>query len=621
MGQPHELDSYQLLDALSAGKLNIGVQDAPAEDNTEDDSLSAAPATPRARRRQTYPEYFGFTEKPFDLTPNPDYLYLPHRHKDMLAALLMGLEEGKGFLKLTGEPGTGKTTLCKSFLKNLKGPYRFACIHIPAEDGIELLQSLNQQFGLPADSTSKKELVRELSRFLLSEHKAGRRTAILIDEAQNLPASVWEEIRLLSNLETETEKLIQFILLGQPALDRFLSKAEWKSVRQRIALQRVWTPFNREETRGYIRYRIQRAGGKGKVLIDDRAFDHVHRFSKGVPRMINALMDRALTLAHNERTKKIPAKLIRQAADDLGGLDREPSFLHTCVKAVLGLILLALIAGAGLFYAVRDQLDWRPAWGIDLDPVIQHNLMNPHPAGKLESMQPSPANLQAPVGPPLVTPSGAYRVVHAGHLHGYFSTMTGGESEAYAQRWMLKTWGVTLETIAELKQAGWENLQTQNDLQTLSLNANLERLTTLNYPALITLDLGETTGRHRVTYLGRIGNIGLFGAKGLLQIPLALIDPVWDRKAEIVWKNFENLPESLGRNDEGETVLWLQAQLKTLGFFDKPDAPQYGPLTEKAVERFQQAHRLEVTGRLDRETQALLYSQLTTYRTPGLASQ
>lgn len=304
MGQPHELDSYQLLDALSAGKLNTGVQDAPAESNTENDSLSAAPATPRTRRRQTYPEYFGFTEKPFDLTPNPDYLYLPHRHKDMLAALLMGLEEGKGFLKLTGEPGTGKTTLCKSFLKNLKGPYRFACIHIPAEDGIELLQSLNQQFSLPADSTSKKELVRELSRFLLSEHKAGRRTAILIDEAQNLPAAVWEEIRLLSNLETETEKLIQFILLGQPALDRFLSKAEWKSVRQRIALQRVWTPFNREETRGYIRYRIQRAGGKGKVLIDDRAFDNVHRFSKGVPRMINALMDRALTLAHNERDRK-----------------------------------------------------------------------------------------------------------------------------------------------------------------------------------------------------------------------------------------------------------------------------------------------------------------------------
>ncbi|CAI2719575.1 ExeA family protein [Nitrospina watsonii] len=613
MGQPHELDSYQLLDALSAGKLNDGLPNGNAGADTP------PPASEGPRRRQTYPEFFGFREKPFDLTPNPDYLYLPHRHKEMLAALLMGLEEGKGFLKLTGEPGTGKTTLCRSFLKNLKGHYRFACINIPAVDGIELLQSLNQQFGLPAESTRKKELIHDLSRFLLAEHRAGRRTAVLIDEAQNLDAAVWEEIRLLSNLETETEKLIQFILIGQPALDRCLNKNEWRPVRQRIALQRTWTAFNRDETRGYIHYRLQHAGGKGKVLIDGRAFDCIYRTSQGVPRMINALMDRALTIAHRERIKKISAKLIRQAADDLGGLELAPSFLQKCFKALLGLILLALVGATGLFFAVRDQVDWQPAWGIDLDPVIQHNLFSPRPAGKLVTAPPQPATLQPAASLPVRTSSGAYRIVHPGHLHGYFSTLTGEESEAYAQRWLLKTWGAAPDTIAALKEIGWQTLQTEHALHTLSLNANLERLTMLNHPALITLDLGGTTGRHRVTYLGRIGNVGLFGSKDLLQIPLGLIDPVWDRKAELLWKNFEGLPETMRRNDEGETVLWLQRQLHTLGFFDGLEAPLYGPQTEQAVKRFQQAHRLETTGRLDPETQLLLYNQLTTYPTPRLA--
>jgi len=617
MGQPHELDSYQLLDALSAGKLKGDA--APPAGDPDPQSEPARPAGGEGRRRETYPEFFGFREKPFDLTPNPDYLYLPHRHKEALAALLMGLEEGMGFLKITADPGMGKTTICRSFLKNLKGHYRFACITHPAMDGIELLQSLNQQFGLPAESTSKKELIHQLSRFLLNEHRQGRRTVILIDEAQNLDAPVWEEIRLLSNLETETEKLIQFVLLGQPGLDRFLSRPEWRSIRQRIALAHRWTPFNRDETRGYIHYRIHHAGGKGKVLIDDRTSDCVYRFSQGVPRMINALMDRALTIAHRERIKKISAKLIRQAADDLGGLDEKPSLLKKGFRVLFGLLFVLAVLGLGLAFTFREELGWKPSWGIDLDPVIQYNLFNTRRPGTLTTPQTAPPKFRSAVGMPVRTAGGAYRIVHAGQLQGYFQTMSPEQSARHAQEWMFKTWRVPVAGKPDLDDADRQAVHDAHGLLRFTLNANIERLTTLGYPALITLQWDGDGRAHRLAYLGRVGNIGLFGSKDILQIPLDVLDPVWDRTAEIVWKNFESLPEVLKHHDRGDAVVWLQRRLRELGFFDGLEAPLYGPQTVDAVKAFQRAHGLEATGRLDRQTQLLLYSQLDTYPTPKLA--
>lgn len=614
MGQPHELDSYQLLDALSSGRLTTAGSPGGAPSREP-----ARAPVPGGRRRQTYPEFFGFREKPFDLTPNPDYLYLPHRHKEALAALLMGLEEGMGFLKITAEPGTGKTTLCRSFLKNLKGHYRWACITQPAGDGIELLQSINQQYGLPAESTSKKELLLHLSRFLLNERRQDRRAVILIDEAQNLPAVVWEEIRLLSNLETETEKLIQFVLLGQPGLDRFLSQTEWRSIRQRIALAHHWTPFNREETRGYIHYRIHHAGGKGKVWIDDRAFECVYRFSQGVPRMINALMDRALTLAHNERIKKISAKLIRQAAADLGGLDEKPPFLQRSFKLLMNLVFLAVAAALGLFFAFHDKLGWKPSWGIDLDPVIEYNLFNTRPPGTLKHPQPVPPKFQPAVGLPVRLADGSYRIVHAGQLLGYFQSVPEEESALHARQWVFKTWRTPVAPKPGFNETDWLAVEAAHGLERLTLNANLERLTTLGYPALVTFQLGGDAGVRRLAYLGRVGNVGLFGSKDLLQIPLDVIDPVWDRTATILWKNFESLPETLQRHDRGEAVVWLQRQLKRFGFFDDLEAPLYGAGTANAVRQFQREQGLDATGRLDRETQLLLYNLLDAYPTPKLA--
>ena len=254
MGQPHELKTYAFLDALSSAPVAAA------------DEASGARLSESKKRRQTYPDYFGFKEKPFDLLPNPDYLFLPHHHKETLAAILFGLEENKGFLKIIADPGTGKTTLCRSLLKGLKLHYRFALfIPHPGMDDVEMLQSISTQFGLPAEITSKKILIQHLHRFLVKEHKAGRKAAVLIDEAQNLDAALWEEVRLLSNLETETDKLIQFILLGQPALDKTLAKPQWKSLRQRIAVHARWRPFNRNEMRGYLVYRLNRAGGRGAV--------------------------------------------------------------------------------------------------------------------------------------------------------------------------------------------------------------------------------------------------------------------------------------------------------------------------------------------------------------------
>ena len=269
----------------------------------------------KSTRLNVYQDYYGFSEKPFDLTPDPKYLYLSPKHKEVLAHLVYGLQENNGFLKIIGEVGTGKTMICRSFLQELRTDFSIAYVFNPAINELELLQTINSELGLPSEMDSKKKLVDTLNVFLLSERKKGHRVVVIIDEAQALQVKVLDQLRLLSNLETDTEKLIQIVLIGQPELDQLLKKSELRQLRQRITISWELLPLNRDETRGYIQHRINVALGKGRVQFARSAVELIYKYSHGIPRMINVLADRSLLIAYTMNTKKITPKIVRHSRE------------------------------------------------------------------------------------------------------------------------------------------------------------------------------------------------------------------------------------------------------------------------------------------------------------------
>jgi general secretion pathway protein A len=264
-----------------------------------------------------YTAFYGLREKPFALSPNPRYLYLSESHREALAHLLYGIEQGEGFIAITGEVGTGKTTLCRTLLERLGPATDVAFLFNPSRSGMELLQTICQEFGLPVEGLTRRELHDQLNRFLVERKTAGRRVLLIVDEAQNLSHGTLEQIRLLSNLETSSEKLIQILLLGQPELDAKIDSHRLRQLRQRISVRWMLKPLSARDTQRYVLYRMQVAAGMSRDLFSQAALRRVHRYTRGTPRLINVLCDRALLLGYAEGEGKISARTVREAAREI----------------------------------------------------------------------------------------------------------------------------------------------------------------------------------------------------------------------------------------------------------------------------------------------------------------
>jgi general secretion pathway protein A len=261
-----------------------------------------------------YSNYFGFNERPFTLTPNPRFIYLSKSHKEAFAHLLYGINNHYGFIELIGEVGTGKTTVLRTLLGQLReDSYRSALIFNPCMTGVELLRSINHEFDLPAQTEFANELLAELNQFLLTENSRGVTVILVIDEAQNLHPNVLEQLRLISNLETENDKLIQIVLAGQPELEALLAKPELRQLNQRIAVRYKLKSMTPEETRSYIEHRMTVAGETGGVFFSRSAVKIVHLLSCGIPRLINKLCDRALLIAYGDGRRTVTSVIIIRA--------------------------------------------------------------------------------------------------------------------------------------------------------------------------------------------------------------------------------------------------------------------------------------------------------------------
>lgn len=266
-----------------------------------------------------YAEYFSLRENPFNLTPDPRYFFLSPHHQEALNHLLYGIHGKKGFILITGNVGTGKTTLCRSFLASLDEKVETALIFNSFLSEIELLETLVQEFGLSLSDSerSRKRYIDVLNEFLLDNFSKGKNAVLLIDEGQNLSRGVLEQIRILSNLETEREKLLQIVLIGQPELQETLAMPSLRQLNERIVVRYHLPSLDRINVIAYVNHRLAVAGNNGRISFTPYAYRLIYHFSQGIPRRINAICDRCLLLAYTKDSFVIDRKTVKYAMEDL----------------------------------------------------------------------------------------------------------------------------------------------------------------------------------------------------------------------------------------------------------------------------------------------------------------
>lgn len=291
-----------------------------------------------------YSEFFGLNEKPFSITPDPRYLYMTSRHSDALAHLIYGISESGGFIQLTGEVGTGKTTLIRSLLEQMPEAARLAVILNPNLSAIEFLASICEELDIPLpEQHTRSSLISALNRYLLQAHAEGIRVVLIVDEAQTLDAELLEQVRLLTNLETTKQKLLQIILIGQPELRELLARPDMRQIAQRITGRFHLQPLVRSETQAYVRHRMRVAGAQHDVF-KPGALNALHRVSGGIPRIVNVVADRALLAAYTIDSPRISAGIVRRAAAEVfGGMRRRRWWPYPVIGGVLLLVAAMLV--------------------------------------------------------------------------------------------------------------------------------------------------------------------------------------------------------------------------------------------------------------------------------------
>lgn len=267
-----------------------------------------------------YTNFYNLKERPFEINPDPDFLFLSESHREALAHMIYAAKERKGFTVITGEVGTGKTTLVHSFLNQLNGKAKTAYIFNPKLTSIDFLRYICEDFGIKDEKHSKGQYIAQLHNWLLDRYSRNEQVILIIDEAQSLPPALLEEVRLLTNLETSKGKLLQVMLIGQPELNTVLHSYPFRQLKQRVSLRYHLQPFNEEDTNKYIQKRLSRAGALDPHLFTAKALREIYAYSKGIPRLINVVCDNALVAGYASTQKVIGHKIIKEVIQKLEGL-------------------------------------------------------------------------------------------------------------------------------------------------------------------------------------------------------------------------------------------------------------------------------------------------------------
>lgn len=496
-----------------------------------------------------YSDYFGVRENAFAITPDPRYLFLSERHREAMAHLMFGTEEGGGFVQLTGEVGTGKTTVCRAFLEQLPESVDVALLLSPPDNAQELLLAIASELrlALPEREKSPGEMIALLNRHLLESHAAGRRTVVIIDEAQNILPEVLEQVRLLTNLETPTHKLLQVFLIGQPELRQKLQHPSLRQVAQRITARYHLEPLSLAETKGYICHRLAVAGCR-QGLFSAAAIRQIHRHSQGIPRVINILCDHALIGAYATEAEEVDGAIVRHAVREWRG-GEEGGFQwvfapprSAAATVTLTGVLLAAVAGFAI--------------GV-----------NTLPAGAVTETAGLGALLHSTEKPVPVNssfPTGAMASPRLALLAG--DTATGGVSPLQAMKSaapvalqaMLERWEIT-ETVPD--RLSLCNRARHHGLQCLNDVGDWGALRRNNRPALLTLQPQQG----KEAYLALVGIEGeqalVATSEGIIKLSLHELEPYWNGEFLVLWRPPLEGVTMIAHGASEAAIMWLDKAL------------------------------------------------------------
>jgi general secretion pathway protein A len=516
-----------------------------------------------------YLEHYGLSEPPFSITPDPRFVYLSERHRDALAHLLFGIGQGGGggFVQLTGEVGTGKTTLSRLLLDQLPENTRVALVLNPRLSPLELLETICEELriDIAASRGSSKALTDALNAYLLDAYAQGLRVVVVIDEAQNLSVDALEQVRLLTNLETETQKLLQVVLLGQPELRAMLAREDLRQLAQRITARFHLTPLDAGETAEYLRHRYRVAGGQ-RFPFDAAALRRIHVRSGGVPRLINVIAERTLLAGYARDAQVLDARLVDLAADEA---------LPATARARKSWPWLTAAALAALVVVAVAAWPWRPA--VEADAAANKAAVAAAPSVRTT---PAPA-------PPVVTDLDADA----------FAQQLRAQSPSPITAWqrLLQLWKQPASAIT-VDDAG-SCTAVAASLHCSAGRATLDRLLALDRPVLLPLTVDGA--RTWVLLLGadaRRARLGL--AEGAVDIGRDALQAAWDGRYFALWLGPAELAQALAPGSSGAGVAWLRTRLALPAM----DAPVYDATLTAAVRRFQQARGLPEDGVAGSET-------------------
>jgi general secretion pathway protein A len=585
-----------------------------------------------------YEAYYSLEDPPFVLTPDPRFLLRSKGHHEILAALLYGITSQKGLMALVGDVGTGKTTLCRALLRELPENVQSALVLNPHVSDADLIGTILDDLGVERRGTGKGELMTTLSHYLLAAGGLGKTVLVIVDEAQQMSVEALEQIRLLSNLETATRKLLQILLVGQPELEEKLKLNELRQLDQRIGIRCYLKPLPRKDTFRYVEHRLRVAGLPGALPFSRGALGKIHTYSRGIPRVINLVCDRALMAGFSNRMKEITPALVTSAVRNLeGGRHGRNRYTRTWsprgrlrrVAVIVGVVTGLLAAGGvaaywGGWHRVSLKLTARPAAAPNgtallsstpqtaappaaapavtappttappaAAPLIQPVAVAPAPPPTVTAASPSPVVV------PVVAPRAAAPPAIPSALLPAGPASPALDSQRKLVAHLLALWGVQ-DAAAEHPQPPWPvaadgRLDVAGVASRYQLAATYLPATTLGdlravgLPALVELADAPAGRQYLLRWIGTDTATLIAPSGEEARFALNSLEPAWTRSAWVVWRNVDQLPTDPWQEMSSTVLASIALRLQKLGYLSAPLPTSYDTKFQQSVRRFQKA--------------------------------
>jgi general secretion pathway protein A len=578
-----------------------------------------------------YNTFFGFREKPFKLVPNPDYLYLSKSHEDALAHLTYALDQGDGFVVISGEVGTGKTTLCRNFLEQLDTHTESAYIFNPRLDSTQLMSSICNEYGIKTSGNHDvKELLDKLNTYLIAQHSMDRKVVLLIDEAQGLSVKSLEMVRLVSNLETTRSKLLQIILVGQPELEDKLASHELRQLAQRISLNCQLEPLTALETEGYIRHRVSVAAVRPVEIFSANAARRAFEYAAGVPRLINIACDRALLAAYSQNQPKVNEAIMQTVIAELDRRGPETKPRKIPVRLVWPSILIIFLLAASYWWYQSNALTKlfsrtdprKPAQTVSKMVPQARTYKVPSYSAQTETAPPTKETKKT-ASPRVATESRDDLSLELTHI---LADMDRHTSRQRALSFLFGMWQKP-QPISEQMPSTMPDEEffriaaRQNGMRSFPVNGDWDLVKRINLPAIVGLKQAQTG--HTI-YLPLIGwtnrQVRLASDKpdSIIVIEIDGLRDFLEGSAYILWRNILGYDAIISGGANPDSILKVKELLVQIGYNDVAPTPIYDLPMRESILDFQVRHQLKADGLVGPLTKILLIREAGTIDVPLL---